>query len=341
MIDLPIVMDDVFDQSLIKFVKDRHATYLKYGWKSSGYAEHDAGHWNNQVIAKPKFVKVCLSETPEYETLPEIQRMWNTLIGVIGEKRTLLRCYCNGYTYGTDGYTHVDDRQTGTNTTASETVIVYLNDGKWEMDWGGETIVYNNDEEPEIAVKPKTGRIFIFDSQKWHRALPLSRAYGGLRTIITFKTFEQDYTSDVFKRNKEWSINIPHRTNSHGNSLWHHQWYTARILEKDLNAHKDTCLAGLFHACCYGTEFFPLQYTHTRDEVKSLVGETVENLIWEFSQLGKNRNWDLLNRNGNWSDRTWGRLIQIEIANGMEQGTLQNGPELYDVLDELKKKDEL
>ena len=338
---LPLILDDIYNPDLINFIRDKWAKELTYGWKSSGYAEHDSGHWNKQIIKKPNWINVDLTETPEYETVPEIQRVWNTLIGVIGEKRTLLRVYCNGYTYGTDGYTHLDYINTGGPATASETAIIYLNEGKWDMDWGGETIVYDDNEEPETIVKPKHGRLFLFNSQKWHRALPLSRAYGGLRTIITLKTYPTDFTSRQFTEAKRLCGNIPHRTLSGAGTLWHHSWYTARILESELKASKTVCMAGLFHANAYGTEHFPIEFQQSRDYMKTLLDAQTENLIYEWSLLPKNRNQVLLNREGNWSDRVYGRLIQLELANGLEQGTLQNGPQLYDILDTIKMKDPL
>ena len=338
-------IDGVFDEDVIHHIRKHYATQLKYHWKADGRKEYDQGHWNNQVIQKPNWINVDLVDTPEYEDLPEIQYMWNNILPHVGNV-SLLRCYCNGYTYGTDGFLHTDDTNYAQGGDTS-TVIVYLNEGEWDPDWAGETIIYDMEDEPSFVCKPSFGRMLIFNSQLFHRALPLSRAYGGLRTIITFKTHHPDWTSDNYWWVRNRTADIPHNTNgySHPNGFFLHSWRVGRILQTELMAKKDTCMAGFYHAAAYGTEFFPLPSSlepANRDDLKKSIGSTAENLVWEYSQLPKNRNEALINKHGNWSDRVWGRLLQIDVANSWEQrlpdSTINKKLAL---IEELKEKDEI
>ena len=333
------VIDGLFDSQMLTYVRKKYTNQMTYSWKANGYSEYDQGHWNTQVIHKPRFLNnVNLADTPTYNDLPEIQYMWNNLLGAFGQPRGLLRCYCNGYTFGTDGYIHIDERSDHQGV-AYETVVVYLNEGKWEMDWAGEAIIYNSAEEPEFVCKPAHGRTLIFNSQKWHRALPVSRVYGGLRTIITFKTCDPNIKDERFYFIKEQTEGIPHS----GRDFFTHSWNVAMILQEQLQASKTTCLAGLYHAGVYGTVFFDnIKERLSRDKVKEIIGEEAENIVCAYSLLGENRTQDLIQRNGEWTDREWGRLLQIEVANTIDQKGI-NGPvnQMMDLIAEIKTKDEL
>ena len=342
-IENPGYVDNVFKPEVINHVRTHYATHMKYGWKASGRAEYDQSHWNNQVIAKPSWIHVDLKDTPEYEGMPEIQYMWNNILPYVG-KKSLLRVYCNGYTYGTDGYIHTDEGSDKQGR-PGETCIIYLNEGRWDLDWAGETIVYGIDDEPLFVCKPTFGRMLIFNSQLFHRALPLSRIYGGLRTIITFKTHDPDWTEPKFLWLRDRAKDITHNTGgvSHPDGFWLHSWYVARILENDFKAKKPTCLAGYYHAAAYGTVFFTggLEPA-SRTEIQSLIGSEAESLVWEYSQLPENRDEVLINRKGDWSDRTWGRLLQIDCANSWEQKTGQNSlDEKLNIIMQIQEKDEL
>lgn len=336
-------IDDEFDPDVIHHIRKHYATQMKYHWKANGRSEYDQGHWNNQIIQKPNWIHVDLADTPEYEELPEIQYMWNNILPHVGDS-SLLRCYCNGYTYGTDGFMHTDESSDKQGVPGA-TVIIYLNEGEWDPDWAGETIVYDMNDEPEFVCKPTFGRMLIFNSQLFHRALPLSRAYGGLRTIATFKTHDPDWTEPSFKWLRDRTQNIPHNTGgvTHPNGFWLHSWRVARILQLEMQAKRVTSLAGFYHAAAYGTVFFNggLDPAH-RVEIQSLIGSDAENLVWEYSQLPKDRDEALINNYGNWSDRIWGRLLQIDCANSWEQKTgYQHFDTKMQIIDTLKEKDEL
>lgn len=63
---------------------------------------------------------------------------------------------------------HVDGRNIGDKT------LLYYGNGKWDKNWGGETLFCNNKGEIEIAVEFKPNRIVLFDNHIEHKPAPLS-----------------------------------------------------------------------------------------------------------------------------------------------------------------------
>jgi SM-20-related protein len=97
----------------------------------------------------------------------------------------LKRSYASANTYGFVGEYHVDDNAKEYNEII--TIMYYLNTF-WHLDFGGETF-FLNEKRDEIlnAVIPKPGRAVMFDGFISHGPRPLSKLYGGLRMVLTFK----------------------------------------------------------------------------------------------------------------------------------------------------------
>jgi SM-20-related protein len=71
--------------------------------------------------------------------------------------------YCNAVSYGDVGFPHRDrDKSDGI------TVLLYVND-KWDPKWGGETIFFDDNEDPIYCVLPKPARLVVFDSYILHK----------------------------------------------------------------------------------------------------------------------------------------------------------------------------
>lgn len=99
--------------------------------------------------------------------------------------------------------------------------------------------------------------------------------------------------------------------------LFSHLMGTFNIL-KDKGKPDYVCIAGLYHSV-YETEYFQFNSPFTREKVKSLIGEKSENLVFEFCNTVP-RVTKLIEREGNWSDELYGDLLDIELANMIEQG---------------------
>lgn len=100
-------------------------------------------------------------------------------------------------------------------------------------------------------------------------------------------------------------------------NLFAHLWGTYNVL-KNKNKPEHVCLAGLFHSV-YETEYFQFNSPYTREKVKELIGEEAENLVYEFCNTVP-RVTKLVEREGNWSDKVYAELLDIELANMEEQG---------------------
>ncbi len=286
---------------------------MSYGWPSNENKKDDPGHWNHFIHGcgvKDASPLLDFQYTDPFLKSEEF-KLWNELKKVFGERK-LLRCYYNGYTYGTEGYIHTDSKQLKFEPKfRAETILVFLNNN-WESDWAGSTEFYD-DQKKEIiySTLPRTNRIVCFDSSIPHVARSVSRLCGKLRKILAFKShipILDESKAIEFVRSK--TFNIRHS----GTTFFEHLYGTYQILKK-ANLPTDVCLAGLYHAI-YSTTYFKHDLNLDRGLVKSYIGEYAENLAYRFCSLN-NRIERIIELNGNtYIDY---HLAWIEYANLLEQ----------------------
>lgn len=305
-------------ESLISKIRTKYIeSGLTYGWKSNVNKSYDFGHWNKKVLDNSKFHYYDHSVMPFIGSHHEVDQLWSIIQSKIG-KRCLLRSYVNGYTFGTDAYYHIDDNwiveKFGSNV-LTETIIVYLNE-TWDKDWGGETSILNSDNEIEYSVLPKANRVLIFDSNKFHSARPLSRICPELRSVLVFKTIDYSCLSKEVDFIFKHSIDLKHS----GKTFFEHLYRVSLILEQ-LDQTKEVCAAGLYHSV-YGTEHYQYDGSENvkREEIKELIGEYAESLVYEFCKLEDRMNILLYNKN-NYEDSFRKDLLFIEYANLIEQNS--------------------
>lgn len=80
------------------------------------------------------------------------------------------RAYTNVATYGDMLFTHVDclpDQQ-------DLTALWYICE-EWDVEWGGETVFFDDAGEIAAAVRPRPGRLVIFDGRIRHVGRPPNR----------------------------------------------------------------------------------------------------------------------------------------------------------------------
>ena len=58
---------------------------------------------------------------------------------------------------------------------------------RWQADWGGETIYYNDDEDAELAISPRPGRLVIARGALLHRGNVPTRACYEERYTLAYK----------------------------------------------------------------------------------------------------------------------------------------------------------
>lgn len=98
---------------------------------------------------------------------------------------TLVRCYANASTVGTDNRTHTDSPFLNAFTT-----ILYVNP-QWHVDWGGDTIVWDREIRQIVSsTLPKFRSMLTIPGQYWHGVRPISGYCDELRITLMFKTIK-------------------------------------------------------------------------------------------------------------------------------------------------------
>jgi len=92
------------------------------------------------------------------------------------------RCYCNHSSFGDMLFTHTDS-QPGTR----EFTALWYIAPEWDVEWGGETLLFNKERDAEVAVSPRPGRLLIFDGSILHAGRPPSRTCFAPRYTLAYK----------------------------------------------------------------------------------------------------------------------------------------------------------
>jgi hypothetical protein len=246
----------------------------KYGWKSN----HSMGysHWNKDFTKFGATNGIDVSNRLQHT---ELQQAWDYLKTNYFPDATLLRCYANAHTFGVEGYPHTDSIRP-----SDQTIVVYLNK-EWRREWGGETIIYNNDNI-EHAEMPKFNKGLIFPGNQWHVAKAPSRICPALRMTLMFKiSLEKDPIRDTIQ---EFLMKLDtHNTKHTKNNLMNHLLRTYDLLKK-YGFSQNICSAGAMHSI-FGTNVFKtktLDITQ-RELVEAVIGVNATNLVELFSAIDR------------------------------------------------------
>lgn len=166
-------------------------TYLnnsswKWGYKSANYMmSRSIPHWSIHLSG----IKTSKQEyyDCENELNGIIKDVWIVLKKKYFQEDILVRSYANGITKGIDQKIHIDD-----NHPDSKTCIVYVNK-EWNIDWGGETIIWNKDTRQIIySYLPKYNSVLIIPGNCYHGVRPVSSYCDDLRITLMFKTRKKE-----------------------------------------------------------------------------------------------------------------------------------------------------
>ena len=166
------VVDGLFDEQFIRMV---HHYMSRLQFALSGYDTPQTKHllhWNHEFD---------LENLPSIPLIPElVSRTVAVSTELFSSSRLQLqRMHCNAQNYG-------DMQNVHTDLTPGVTALYFANP-LWETDWMGETIFYNDDNEPLYAVIPKPGRLLIFTGDIMHRGGVPSRQCLAPRLSVAFK----------------------------------------------------------------------------------------------------------------------------------------------------------
>ena len=92
------------------------------------------------------------------------------------------RAYVNCSVFGDSYYPHRDCAPHEQHVTA-----LYYANPEWQPDWGGETIYYNDDEDAELAISPRRGRLVIARGAMLHRGGVPARGCYEERYTLAYK----------------------------------------------------------------------------------------------------------------------------------------------------------
>lgn len=133
---------------------------------------------------------------------------------------------------------------------------------------------------------------------------------------------------DYIIKLQELTKDIPHGDET----LLSHCLEVYNIL-KEIDLEESVCIAGLYHSI-YSTEFFKHNATISREELKNIIGDYSESLVYEFCNL-EDRDNNLLNNLKDYNDNMYYDLLCIAYANLKTQ---ENRPGAHILLDKFSKK---
>jgi SM-20-related protein len=187
-----VVVDDFLPpnafENLVRFISNEP---MIYGARSN-FRTDPHGHWSRNFVTAGRLNLADVSGDLEgNEEAAPLNSAWKFLRDTRLENELLIRCYLNGYTYGTDGYFHADSERADEHTT-----IVYMND-YWEPDWAGETVFLGKDGDIVKSFLPRTNRAVIFPADIQHAGRSVSRKCMVLRKALIFKSRKKDWRREL------------------------------------------------------------------------------------------------------------------------------------------------
>jgi SM-20-related protein len=316
---------------LVRFVGNEA---MSYGMRSNARTDPH-GHWSRRFVTAGRSNLADVSYLMDgVEEFAPILAAWDFIKLAHLSDGVLLRCYLNGYTYGTDGYFHSDSERPD-----EHTAILFMNQ-HWDPDWGGETAFLDERGDIIRSVLPRRNRAVIFPARLLHAGRGVSRKCMELRQTLVFKTRKRGSNNfeklSVFLRQKG-ATTLAHREGS----LHDHLLRTFSLLESR-GFDDDVCFGGGLHAI-YGTNIFKqnLMIPPSSAIVKQF-GEGAERLAHLFSVIDRPRTLEaprqldsdtalVEGRDGQMlslARKTFDDLRKIECANLYDQAALARWPNL-------------
>ena len=237
------------------------------------------GHWIRSFSKGSRMNLADVSGDLEgKEEVAALNAAWKCLRDTHLQNDLLIRCYLNGYTYGTDGYFHVDSDRTGEHTT-----LLYMND-YWEPDWAGETVFLDQKGEIVRSVLPRMNRAVIFPANMQHAGRSVSRKCMVLRKTLIFKSRAR--RTDNFEKLSAFLFRIGACDYAHKSGTLHdHLIRTFSTLEAK-GFDSNVCFGGGLHSV-YGTNAFAHRVLDTKSKAVIIdeFGPRAEELAHLFSEL--------------------------------------------------------
>jgi SM-20-related protein len=189
-----VILDDFLDDnwraSIDKHLRGRG---WRFGWKSNSKSDayafwhkHFAGYIRKKKGGERPEPYPCDEELRSNSAT--IHALWRHLAATVMQGHTLYRCYANAQAYGSDGTLHTDK---------NDWTAVYYPHARWEPNWAGETVLFNEERDDIIvSIYPKPNRLVVFPGNMPHLARGVSRTCPVLRVTLSFKTNVDEKSDD-------------------------------------------------------------------------------------------------------------------------------------------------
>ena len=119
------------------------------------------------------------------ESLQPIVQCWEKIKASHDYPVWLYECMLSANTFGTEGRVHQDIAELNEHP-RHRTALVYCNK-KWNINWAGELIVFDENNEVSAAVIPKPGRVIKISGDPTHVGRSVSRICPTDRRVLVFK----------------------------------------------------------------------------------------------------------------------------------------------------------
>ena len=181
------VFDDIFDQKQIDFIYDI-VSNIPFRFSNFDYGV-PTSIYDHQL---PKLMYSIMRGGELGESKEGNQYIINTFkpsIEKLLDPSFIKRCNQNISMQINCSFPSTIDKlhlDTKTNIEKGYTILYYAN-MKWDVNFGGETLFYNNNQEIIAGVIPKPGRFVVFDSYTYHSARPPQSNCPYYRFSLAFK----------------------------------------------------------------------------------------------------------------------------------------------------------
>jgi len=297
----------------------------KYGWASNRSIEFT--HWNHdfaQADADNGLDRAHMLKGP-------IKAAWEHIQTEYIGAQSLLRCYTNSHTYGVEGYPHTDSKRAW-----DHTIVIYMTP-HWQRDWGGETMVYEDDRIVHAEL-PHYNNAIIFPGAAWHSARAVTRICPAQRITLMFKFAAPGVDTQRERIQQLLELVGADKIKHKNGRLLNHLLRVYDTLKQ--NGHSDVRAgAGGLHSI-FGTNIFTRQTLQAdqRQLVINAIGEEATELVELFRDIRRPACLKAALASGivefnDGSTRTIDQnqlnsICAIEAANLADQKTLKNYPEL-------------
>jgi len=180
------VADNVLSQPVVEEVYawslNSSGSQWRYGDVADSSYESSTPFWGATILSGKRHERDDVQDVTDTPEL--IQKIWATLATRLKPLTLEIdNIFLNGQTYGLDNAIHTD---TPGQEEGWYTALIYINP-KWHIDYGGETLFYNQERSEVICtVVPKPGRLAFFDGRHPHWGRPPTKACTDLRITLSF-----------------------------------------------------------------------------------------------------------------------------------------------------------